>query len=108
MSALGSSCLQEKDGLEPRKKSILCSSSIMCDLTGLEGRINPMDEEDILLFRGFVPIWYIVVDKASHHRAVPEGYRLQEGDRVIGHPNTYSRCCEEASRLNLISEIMST
>jgi len=51
-------------------------------------------------------IWYLVADPSGHHRAVPEGHRLRTGERVLGPPYTYKRCCEEAEKLNEVAAVM--
>lgn len=50
--------------------------------------------------------WYLVVDPSGHHRAVAEGQRLRTGERVLGPPYTYRRCCEEADKLNEVAAVM--
>jgi len=50
--------------------------------------------------------WYLVVDKAGHHHARAEGWRLKAGEVVLGPPYVYKRCCEEADKLNAVAEVM--
>ena len=51
-------------------------------------------------------IWYLIVDKAGHHHARAEGWRLKAGEVVLGPPYVYKRCCEEADKLNAVAEVM--
>ena len=50
--------------------------------------------------------WYLVADSSGHHRAVAEGHVLKKGERVLGPPYTYKRCCEEAEKLNEVAAVM--